>query len=64
MFQNLFNAFVRKKLRVIRVFQLIWAGIIVSFIFAASSINSPDTNSYLYWYDVALLLAKTALIFL
>lgn len=63
MFSNLFNALVRKKIRVIRLFQLLWFIIGACFIAAARSINSPDPESYLYWYSIAVLSGQTGLIF-
>src|SRR3989344_3630312 len=63
MFRNLFNALVRKKIRIIRLFNLLWVIIGICFIFAAKSVFLRESQNYVFWYDFALLAGKTALIF-
>jgi len=62
MFGQLFNALVRKKSRVIRIFQIFWIVIIIGFYFALNSLFS-QSSSYLFWYGIAVLSGKTSLIF-
>lgn len=63
MFLNLFNALLRKKQRVIRVFQYVWLlQCLILFLSVKSALLNKISGS-LFWYDIALLCGKTALIF-
>lgn len=63
MFPNLFNALVRKKQRVIRVFQFLWLLQCLSLFLSVKSVLLNKVSAYLFWYNFALLCGKTALIF-
>lgn len=63
MFQSFFNALVRKKIRVIRLFQYIWLILGIAFILAFRSVFAPEPENYLFWNSLALLSGKSALIF-
>jgi len=63
MFLSLFNALIKKKQRVIRIFNILWLILIICFFFAAGSVFSPDNKAYVFWYDFALLCGKTGIIF-
>ena len=51
------------KNRVLSLFSFLWLILCISFVFAIHSVFLSGSNSYEFWYSVALLSGKTALIF-
>ena len=62
MFLNLFNAVVRKKQRVLYIFRFIWFLELLILFFSLKSVilNTPD---YAFFYPIAVLSGKLALVF-